>query len=148
MLDIGKQAGTITNPIGAFSVGAAVATGVAIANARGKADNNNLKDTTVLTNPVLDTTNFLTADEAYKLVTTNDSVKDEIAAGIYYKDIGSRKNLTVSESDVEYAGSIDSTKDVYRSKAITNIRQLVTEGYIKIDRANQNVSITTEKANL
>lgn len=148
VLDIGKQAGTITNPIGAFSVGAAVATGVAIANARGKADNNNLKDTTVLTNPVLDTTNFLTADEAYKLVTTNDSVKDEIAAGIYYKDIGSRKNLTVSESDVEYAGSIDSTKDVYRSKAITNIRQLVTEGYIKIDRANQNVSITTEKANL
>jgi len=148
VLDIGKQAGTITNPIGAFSVGAAVATGVAIANARGKADNNNLKDTTVLTNPVLDTTNFLTADEAYKLVTTNDSVKDEIAAGIYYKDIGSRKNLTVSESDVEYAGSIDSTKDVYRSKAITNIRQLVTEGYIKVDRANQNVSITTEKANL
>ncbi len=148
VLDIGKQAGTITNPIGAFSVGAAVATGVAIANARGKADNNSLKDTTVLTNPVLDTTNFLTADEAYKLVTTNDSVKDEIAAGIYYKDIGSRKNLTVSESDVEYAGSIDSTKDVYRSKAITNIRQLVTEGYIKIDRANQNVSITTEKANL
>ena len=148
VLDIGKQAGTITNPIGAFSVGAAVATGVAIANARGKADNNSLKDTTVLTNPVLDTTNFLTADEAYKLVTTNDSVKDEIAAGIYYKDIGSRKNLTVSESDVEYAGSIDSTKDVYRSKAITNIRQLVTEGYIKVDRANQNVSITTEKANL
>ena len=148
VLDIGKQAGTITNPIGAFSVGAAVATGVAIANARGKADSKSLKDTTVLTNPILDTTNFLTADEAYKLVTTNDSVKDEIAAGIYYKDIGSRKNLTVAESDVEYAGSIDSVKNVYRSKAVTNIRKLVTEGYIKIERANQNVSITTEKANL
>ena len=148
VLDIGKQAGTITNPIGAFSVGAAVATGVAIANARGKADSKSLKDTTVLTNPILDTTNFLTADEAYKLVTTNDSVKDEIAAGIYYKDIGSRKNLTVAESDVEYAGSIDSVKNVYKSKAVTNIRKLVTEGYIKIERANQNVSITTEKANL
>ncbi len=148
VLDIGKQAGTITNPIGAFSVGAAVATGVAIANARGKADSKSLKDTTVLTNPILDTTNFLTADEAYKLVTTNDSIKDEIAAGIYYKDIGSRKNLTVAESDVEYAGSIDSVKNVYKSKAVTNIRKLVTEGYIKIGRANQNVSITTEKANL
>ncbi len=148
VLDIGKQAGTITNPIGAFSVGAAVATGVAIANARGKADSKSLKDTTILTNPILDTTNFLTADEAYKLVTTNDSIKDEIAAGIYYKDIGSRKNLTVAESDVEYAGSIDSVKNVYKSKAVTNIRKLVTEGYIKIGRANQNVSITTEKANL
>ena len=125
-----------------------MATGVAIANARGKADSKSLKDTTVLTNPILDTTNFLTADEAYKLVTTNDSVKDEIAAGIYYKDIGSRKNLTVAESDVEYAGSIDSVKNVYKSKAVTNIRKLVTEGYIKIERANQNVSITTEKENL
>ena len=148
VLDIGKQAGTITNPVSAFAVGAAVAGGVAIANARGKADSKSLKDTTVLTNPVLDTKNFLTPDEAYKLVTTDDSIKDEIAAGIYYKDIGSRKNLTVAESDVEYAGSIDSVKNVYKSKAVTNIRKLVTEGYIKISRANQNVSITTEKENL
>jgi hypothetical protein len=148
VLEVGKQAGTITNPVGAFAVGAAVAGGVAIANARGKADSKSLKDTTVLTNPVLDTKNFLTADEGYKLITTNDSVKDEIAAGIYYKDIGSRKGLTISESDVEYAGSIESTKTVYKNKAVTDIRKLITEGYIKISRANQNVSIATEKANL
>ena len=57
VLEVGKQAGTITNPVGAFAVGAAVAGGVAIANARGKADSKSLKDTTVLTNPVLDTKN-------------------------------------------------------------------------------------------
>jgi hypothetical protein len=75
-------------------------------------------------------------------------IKDEIAAGIYYKDIGSRKDLTVAESDIEYAGSNNTTKTVYRNKAITNIRKLITEGYIKIDRTTQNVSVATEKAAL
>ena len=67
---------------------------------------------------------------------------------IYYKDIGSRKGLTIAESDVEYTGSTATAKTVYRNKAITDIRKLVTEGYIKINRDTQNVSITTEKANL
>ena len=46
--------------------------------------------------------NFLGANEAYNLVTNDTNVRDEIAAGIYYKDIGSRKGLTVAESDIEY----------------------------------------------
>ena len=96
----------------------------------------------------IDFINFLTADESYKLVTTNDTIKDEIAAGVYYKDIGSRKGLTVAESDVEYTGSSDNVKTVYQAKAVTNIRKLVTEGYIKIDRQTQDVSITAEKATL
>ena len=37
---------------------------------------------------------------------------------------------------------------VYQNKAITDIRKLVTEGYIRIERAEQNVSIVTEKVNL
>ena len=57
---------------------------------------------------------------------TSNDIKDEIAAGIYYKDIGSRKNLTVAESDVEYSNSSDTTKTVYTNKAITDIRKLVT----------------------
>ena len=66
----------------------------------------------------------------------------------YYKDIGSRKSLTVAESDVEYTGSSDSVKTVYTNKAITDIRKLVTEGYIQINRQTQNVEIATEKASL
>ena len=84
----------------------------------------------------------------YMQENTDPSVRDEIAAGIYYKDIGSRKGLTVAESDVEYAASSDNVKTVYTSKVSTDIRKLVTEGYIKIDRTTQDVQISTEKANL
>ena len=148
VLDIGKQAGTITNPVGAFAVGAAVAGGVAIATAKSMVDNKNRQNSTVITNPTIDTINFLSADEAYNLVITDATVRDEIAAGLYYKDIGSRKGLTIAESDVEYTASTDTTKTVYRNKSITNIRKLVTEGYIKINRTTQDVSIATEKAGL
>ena len=81
-------------------------------------------------------------------MTTDSDVRDEIAAGIYYKDIGSRKGLTVAESDVEYNASTDNVKTVYTSKVSTDIRRLVTEGYIKIQRGTQDVSIATEKAEL
>ena len=102
----------------------------------------------MITSPTLNTTLFLTADEAYNLVTTNETIKDRIGAGIYFKDIGSRKNLTISESDVEYTSSSDTIKNVYRNKAITDIRKLVTEGYIRIERSSQDVNIVVEKANL
>ena len=75
-------------------------------------------------------------------------MKDKIAGHVYYKDIGSRKGLTVAESDVEYAASSDTIKTVYRNKAVTNIRKLVTEGYIKIDRATNTVDVAIEKANV
>ena len=92
--------------------------------------------------------NFLGADESFNLVSTNTDVKDEIAAGIYYKDIGSRKGLSIAESNIEYEGSSDNVKTVYTSKAITDIRKLVTEGYIKITRQTQDVEIATEKATI
>jgi hypothetical protein len=148
ILDVGKQAGTITNPIGAFAVGAAVAGGVAIATAKGIVDNKNRQNSTVITNSTINTVDFLSADEAYNIVTTDSNVRDEIAAGIYYKDIGSRKGLTIAESDVEYTASTDTAKTVYRNKAITDIRKLTTEGYLKINRTTQDVSIATEKAGL
>ena len=96
----------------------------------------------------LDTINFLAPDEAFNLVSMTKTVRDEIAAGIYYKDIGSRKNLTVAESDVEYAGSSDNVKTVYTNKAITDIRKLVTEGYIKIERQSLDVEIATREGNI
>ena len=101
-----------------------------------------------MTNTTLDTNTFLTADESFKLVNNDDNVKDEVAAGLYYKDIGSRKNLTVAESDVEFENASDNVKTVYRSKALTNIRKLVTEGYLRINRTSQDVSISVEKATL
>lgn len=149
VLEVGKQAGSITNPVGAFSVGAAaLAAGSILATGKAISDNNNKQDSRVIDNPTLDTVNYLTAEESFNLLTSDQTVKDEIASGIYYKDIGSRNGLSVAQSDVEYAGSGDTIKTVYRSKAVTDIRKLVTEGYIKIDRASQDVTIAVEKASL
>ena len=148
VLDIGKQAGTITNPISQFTVGSVIAAGAIIASAKGTNDNRTKQNNTVISNPVQNTIDFLGADEAYNLVANDETVRDQIASGIYYKDIGSRTGLTVAESDIAYAGSSDNVKNVYTSKVITDIRKLVTEGYIKINRSSQDVQIATEKVEL
>jgi hypothetical protein len=148
ILEVGKQAGSITNPISQFTVGAAIIGVTTLASATGTADNKNQSNNTVISNPSIDTVNYLGPDESYNLITNNTSVKDEIAASIYYKDIGSRKGLTIAESNIEYQGSSTTIKNVYTSKAVTDIRNAVTEGYIKINRQTQDVEITTEKATL
>jgi hypothetical protein len=148
VLDIGKQAGSITNPVGSFAVGAAVAGAAVIATARGTSDNVTGQNNTVISNPTIDTQNFLGPDEAFNLISNNNSILDAVAAALYYKDIGSRKDLTVAQSDVEYTGSSATVQNVYTNKAITDIRKLVTEGYIKIERKNLDVEIVTEKANI
>ena len=148
VLNIGKQAGSISNPVSQFTVGAAVLGAATLASAVGTIDNKNQSNNTVINNSSIDTVNFLGPDEAFNLVSNDSDVRDEIASGIYYKDIGSRKNLTVAESDVEYSGSSDNVKTVYTSKVITDIRKLVTEGYIKIERQSLDVEIATEKATL
>ena len=117
--------------------------------AKGITDNSDKADTTVIgSTSTFDSVNFLTANEAYNLVTTNDKIKDIIAGHIYYKDIGSRTGQTVAQSDVAYKNSQDTTKRVYRNKAITDIRKLVTNGFIKIDRSTQDITVNIEKANL
>ena len=149
ILEVGKQAGTISNPVAQFSVGAAAIVGAsALASARGTADNKNQANNTVISNYSVDTTNFLGEDESFNLVSDNTNVRDEIAAAIYFKDIGSRKGLTTAQSNLEYEASADSVKTVYTSKAITNVRKLVTEGYIKISRQSQDVDVATEKATI
>ena len=148
VLEVGKQAGSITNPIGAFTVGAAVAGAAVIASARGTGDNNTGQNNTVISNQTVDTNIFLGPNESFNLVSNDAIIRDEVAAGIYYKDIGSRKGLTVAESDIEYAGASDTVKNVYSNKAITDIRKLVTEGYLKIERTTQDVAVATEKANI
>jgi hypothetical protein len=148
ILEVGKQAGSITNPVAQFSVGAAIVGVTALASARGPADNKNQANNTVITNSTIDTTNFLGADESFNLVSSDENVRDEIAAALYFKDIGSRKGLTIAESNIEYEASSDNIKIVYTSKAISDVRKLVTEGYIKITRQSQDVEIATEKAAL
>jgi hypothetical protein len=66
-------------------------------------------------------------------VSNDENVRDEIAASLYFKDIGSRKGLTIAQSNLEYEASSNNIKNVYTSKAISDVRKLVTEGYIKID---------------
>jgi len=148
ILEVGKQAGTITNPIAQFSVGAALVGAAALASARGTSDNKNQANNTVITNSSLDTTIYFGADESFNLVSNDENVRDEIAAALYFKDIGSRKGLTIAQSNLEYEASSDNIKTVYTSKAISDVRKLVTEGYIKIERQSQDVEIATEKAAL
>ena len=149
ILEVGKQAGSITNPVAQFSVGAAAIVGAsALASARGTADNNDQANNTVITNSTIDTVNFLGPNEAFDLISNDTNVRDEIAASLYFKDIGSRKGLTVAQSNIEYEASSTNRKNVYTSKAITDIRKLVTEGYIKIERQTQDVEIATEKATI
>jgi hypothetical protein len=102
----------------------------------------------VISNPNIDTVNFLGSEESFNLISNDVTIRSEIAAALYYKDIGSRKGLTVAESDIEYAASSATVQNVYTNKAITDIRKLVTEGYIKIERSTQDVEISTEKAGL
>ena len=147
---VGESAGSIANPVGDYSIGnAVVATalaGATIAGSKGLIDGKNSSN--VVNSPSIDTVNYLSATESFNLLSSNATIKSEIAASMYYKDIGSRKGLTVAESNIEYNASSDSVKTVYTSKASTNIKKLVNEGYIKINRSTQDVSIAAEKANL
>ena len=151
VMDIGKQAGTITNPVGNFSVGSAVvaaaAVGGALANAKGSIDDKT-SSSRILNNPVIDTVNYLTPSESFNLVSNNSTIRDQIASGIYYKEVGSRNAQTVAQSDVSYASLQDNQKNVYRSRVLTDITKLVTQGYIKINRQSNNVTVVTERANI
>jgi len=148
VLAVGKQAGSITNPVAQFTVGAAVLAGATVASAVGTADNKNQANNRVITNSNPRNVAYLGADESFNLVSNDEDVRDEIAATLYFKDIGTRKGLSVAESNVEYEAQSDNVKNVYTNKAITDIRKLVTEGYIKIERQTLDVEIATEKATL
>jgi len=152
VLDIGKQAGSITNPVGNFSMGnaavTAVATGAALATAKGITDNNNKQDATVIQTENRNYGDFLSPTEAQTLVNTNSVAKDKVAAAIYYQLIGSRNNQTIAESDIAYTNLSNTEKEIYQNKAIEQITALVSDGYIKIDRNTQNVNIVAEKASL
>ena len=71
-----------------------------------------------------------------------------MAAALYFRDVGSRKGLTIAQSNIEYEGSSTNVKGVYSNKAITDVRKLVTEGYIKIPRNSKDVQIVVEKATI
>ncbi len=146
VLEVGKQAGSISSPVAQFGVGI-VGAAATIAQAKGLTDNNNTANTTVITNS-FDSVNLLTPNESYNLIATNDKVKDTVASHIYYKDIGSRSGQSIAESDVAFSNATETTKRVYRNKAVTDVRKLITDGYIKINRETQDITVNIEKANL
>ena len=80
VLEVGKQAGSITNPMAQFSVGAAIVGATVLASARGTSDNKNQANNTVITNSSLDTMHYFGADESFNLVSNDENVRDEIAA--------------------------------------------------------------------
>jgi hypothetical protein len=152
VLDIGKQAGTITNPVGNFSIGnaavTAVAAGAVLATAKGYKDSKSTQNSTAINNTVGQYTTILSPTESLNLVTTNTVAKDRVASALYYQQIGSRNRQTIAQSDVAYAALTDNEKSVYRDKVTAEITSLVADGYIKINRTTQNVSVTAEKANI
>jgi hypothetical protein len=147
---ISKRSGTITNPVGSFSVGTAAvvaAVGVTLAGAKSNVDNKN-KTSRVINNPTIDTKNYLSGTESFNLLQTNLAARDRVAAGIYYQRNGSRKGLSIAQSDVEFAASSIPVKNIYRNRALSDITRLVNEGYIKINRQTNEVAIIAEKAAL
>ena len=152
VLDIGKQAGTITNPVGNFSIGnaavTAVAAGAVLATAKGYKDSKSTQNSSAINNNVGQYTTILSPTESLNLVTTNTVARDRVASALYYQQVGSRNGQTIAESDVAYAALTDNEKSVYRDRTTAQIASLVADGYIKINRTTQNVSITAEKANI
>lgn len=152
VLDIGKQAGSITNPVGNFTVGnaavTAVAAGATLATAKGLVDNRNNQNVNTVNTTVAQYTDILSPTESFNLVNTNSVAKDKVASALYFQLVGSRNGLSISESDVAYTALSNTEKDVYRTKTLEQINQLVAEGYVKIDRNTQDVNIVAEKANL
>ena len=152
VLDIGKQAGTITNPVGNFSIGnaavTAVAAGAVLATAKGYKDSKSTQNSSAINNNVGQYTTILSPTESLNLVTTNTVARDRVASALYYQQVGSRNGQTIAQSDVAYAALTDNEKSVYRDRTTAQIASLVADGYIKINRTTQNVSITAEKANI
>ena len=152
VLDIGKSAGTITNPVGNFSIGnaavTAVAAGAVLATAKDYKDSKSTQNSTAINNNVGQYSTILSPTESLNLVTTNTVARDRVASALYYQQVGSRNGQTIAQSDVSYAALTDNEKSVYRDRATTQIASLVADGYIKINRTTQNVSITAEKANI
>ena len=152
VLDIGKQAGTITNPVGNFSIGnaavTAVAAGAVLATAKGYKDSKSTQNSTAINNTVGQYTTILSPSESLNLVTTNTVARDRVASALYYQQIGSRNGQTIAQSDISYAALTDNEKSVYRDRVNAQITSLVADGYIKINRTTQNVSVTAEKANI
>jgi len=152
VLDIGKQAGTITNPVGNFAIGnaavTAVAAGAVLATAKGYKDSKSNQNSVAINNTVAQYTEILSPTESLNLVTANTVAKDRVASALYYQIVGSRNGQTIAESDVAYAALTDNEKSVYRDKVTAEINTLVADGYIKINRTTQDVSVVVEKANI
>lgn len=148
--EIGKNSGTITNPVGSFSVGGAalfVAAGVTLAGAKGNIDNKN-KTSTVINNAIIDTRNYLSPTESFNLLQNNAAARDQVASAVYYRLVGFRKGLSIARSDVEFSASSEANKNIYRNRALSEITKLVNEGYVKINRTTNEVSVVAEKARL
>ena len=150
VIDIGRQAGTITNPVGSFSIGTVAVAGAAAAALAGSKSlsNGQNPNNRVISTPVLNTQLYLSPTESFNLIQSNLVARDKVAAGIYYKQVGSRKGLTISQSEVEYTAASNDVKKIYRSRALTDTTQLVSDGFIKINRTGNEVAIVAERAGL
>lgn len=146
---LGTSAGTITNPITNYKLGSTAGTllavGTTIATAKNLIDQKNKNSNQINVNVVQNFTDILSPTESFNFLQNNLQARDKVASSLYYKLNGSRRGLSIAESDVEYASLNNASKNIYRSRALTDVTKLVNEGYIKISRENFEVGIEAEK---
>jgi len=140
-------AGTSINPIGNYSISTtgAATTIVAAAAAKSLVDGKNNANNTVINNASVNTSAYLSPSESLNLITSNPTALNQISSYIYYQQVGSRNGQSVAQSDVNYAALPQSSKTQYNNQAVGSIKNLVTQGYVKINRANNSVTINAEK---
>jgi hypothetical protein len=150
--EIGKQASNNVGAVGDFSLSSpttiATLAGGAVAISIGLTDNKDAKNIARIPNANIDTVGYLSPSESFNVVQSDITLQDKVAAGLYYRQVASRRGLTVNQSDIEYTALATSNKTVWRNSAVNNVNKLVTEGYIKISRGNLDVNIITEKAKI
>jgi len=140
-------AGTSSNPIGNFSIStgtAAAATLVVAASAKALVDSGNTAKNSVINNSSPNTSAYLSPSESLQLISTNTAALNQVASFIYYQQIGSRNGLSIAQSNANYAALPAAAQTQYQNQAYGSITNLVTQGYIQINRSTNNVTTSTE----
>jgi len=134
-----------SNPVANFTISTGVATTAATtAAAKSLIDSGTTANNAVINNPTTNTSAYLSPSESLQLISTNTPALNQVASFIYYQQIGSRNGLSIAQSNANYAALPAAAQTQYHNQAYSSITNLVTQGYIQINRSTNNVTTSTE----
>ena len=134
-----------SNPVANFTISTGVATTAATtAAAKSLIDSGTTANNAVINNPKTNTSAYLSSSESLQLISTNTAALNQVASFIYYQQIGSRNGLSIAQSNANYAALPAAAQTQYHNQAYSSITNLVTQGYIQINRSTNNVTTSTE----